>query len=336
MKQKKDLTVRRPVTNKSKKDKVKRKNFCLLPFAFCLFLLAGCSGQMTRIDENQLKLHAMVQANAQQIAALATRLEQNQQELYVVIENVQNDVAKVAVHVSVVADAQFQLNDAVQRSSQQATDEMTAFNQLVTDEMAALEQNQHDMSASLGGAIAGVQSETQKVAADVTAVTAEQARLYETVQENSAQLNDKVAAIEKTQQERQDTFGGMQDNIRAVASSIGALGEDVLRLQEMLQNNIRELVSIADVTGQKQIEFHQSMKEDLQTLDNSLASLTASQSRLQSRIEDMHNNAPDLGDVPAALDQLRDQLEELSRTGTVDEADAIEYELPQETANSVE
>ena len=61
-------------------------------------------------------------------------------------------------------------------------------------------------------------------------------------------------------------------------------------------------------------------------LDNSLASVKASQSRLQGRIEDMQNNAPDLGDMPAALDKLRDQLEELARARAIDEVDAMEYE----------
>ena len=314
MEQKKVLSVRGPVT----------RALLTVVIVTVGLSLAGCGGQMARIDESQSELQTMVEANAQQIAGIAARLEQNQQELHVVIENVQNDVAKVAVDVAAVAETQMKLHEAVQSSSQQ-----------VTGEMASLEQNQHDMSASLGRAIADVQSETRKVAVDVTAVTAEQAKLFETVRENNVQLNNKVAVIEQSEQERQGTIGGMQDNIRAVAASISALGEDMLRLQEILQNNIRELVSIADITGQKQIEFHQSTKEDLQTLDESLASLKTSQSKLHSRIEDMQNNAPDLGDVPAALDQLRDQLAELSHSSTVDEADSTEYESPAET-DSVE
>jgi len=214
----------------------------------------------------------------------------------------------------------------------------------VTGEMASLEQNQRDMSASLGQAIADVQSETRQVAVDVTAVTAEQAKLFETVRENNVQLDNKVAVIEQAQQERQDTISGMQDNVRAVAASISVLGEDMLRLQEILQNNIRELVSIADITGQRQVEFHQSMKKDLLALDESLGSIRQNQSKLQSGIEDMQNmqnNGPDLGDVPAALDQLRDQLAELSRSSTVDEVDSTEYEYesPPESStdtNSVE
>ena len=325
MEEKKGFSVRGPVT---------RVVLAVVIIAIGLGM-AGCGRQMAKIDENQFKLQTMVESNAQQIAAIATLLEENQEELHVVIENVKNDVANVAVDVAAVAEAQMKLHEAVQSSSRR-----------VTGEMAALEQNQHEMSASLGQAIAGVQSETRKVAVDVTAVTAEQVklhetvtaeqvRLYETVRENNVQLNNKVAAMEQAQQERQDTIGGMQDNIQAVAVSIGALGEDVLRLQEILQNNIRELVSIADITGKKQIEFQASMKKDIRTLDESLASLRTSQSTLQSRIEDMQNNAPDFSDVPAALDHLREQLAELSRTGTVDEADAIEYESPPE-ANDVE
>jgi hypothetical protein len=319
--------------------------------------LAGCGSnkQMARIDESQIKLETMVEGNAQQISDIAARLNQSQQELQVVIENVQNDVAKVAVEVAAVADVQMKLHAAVQSSSQKAT-----------SEMAALEQNQNDMSASLGRAIAGVQSETRKVAADVTAVTAEQAKLYDIVQENNVQMNNKVAAMEQTEQERQNTIGGMQTNIQTVAVSISALGEDVLKLQEILQNNIRELVSIADITSQKQIEFHQILKEDVQTLDESLASLKTSQNAMQSRIEDMQINAPDFSDVPAtldqlkasqialqsriedmqnnapdfnpvsaAIDQLRDQIEELSRNTTADDVDATEYDSPPQ-ANSIE
>ena len=317
MEQKRDFSVRGPVT----------RAMLTVVIVTVGLSLAGCSKQMARIDESQFKLQTMVEANAQQIAGIATRLDENQQELHAVIENVLDDVVKVAADVAAVADAQMKLHEAVHSSGQQ-----------VTGEMASLEQNQRDMSASLGQAIADVQSETRQVAVDVTAVTAEQAKLFETVRENNVQLDNKVAVIEQAQQERQDTISGMQDNVRAVAASISVLGEDMLRLQEILQNNIRELVSIADITGQRQVEFHQSMKKDLLALDESLGSIRQNQSKLQSGIEDMQNmqnNGPDLGDVPAALDQLRDQLAELSRSSTVDEVDSTEYELPAET-NSVE
>jgi len=290
---------------------------------------AGCGEQMARIDENQAKLQMMVKANALQINEIADRLEKNQQELYAAIESVKNDVARVSADVGAVAEAQTALNETVSSGSME-----------MSDRIAQIGQEQKAVSTSLGQAIAAVRTETGKVAADVTdvkadvaAVTAEQTRLYETVQENNVQLTDKVAALEQTQLDRQNTIGGMEDNIQEVAASIGALGEDVLRLQEILQSNIRELVSIADISGQKQSEFQASIQNDIKTLDDSIATLKASQEGLQSRIEQMQSDAPDLRDMPAAIDQLRDQLEELSLNQTsADDFGAIEYETSADTS----
>ena len=324
MKQKRGSSVRGPVAR------------TVLTVAIVAIALgsAGCGRQMAKIDENQAQLQMMIKANSLQIAEIAGRLEENQQELQAVIGSVQNDVAKVSADVAAVADAQMRLHETVQSGSLE-----------VSDKIAVIGQTQEALSVSLGRAISGVRGETQKVAADVinvaadvTAVTAEQAKLYETVQENNVQLTNKVAAIEQAQQERQNTVGSMEENINILASSIGALGEDVLKLQEILQSNIRELVSIAEVSGRRNDEFQQSIRTNLQTLDESLASLKAhqkdlrsrveaGQSELQSRIEQLKNEAPDLGDMPAAIDQLRDQLEELSRSQLpADDVDTIEYE----------
>jgi chromosome segregation ATPase len=281
---------------------------------------------MARIDENQAHLQMMVKANSLQITDIASRLEENQQELQAVIGSLQNDVAKVSADVAAVADAQMKLHETVQTGSLQVTDKITAIG-----------QTQKALSTSLGQAIAGVRGETQKVAADVTAVTAEQAKLYETVQENNLQLTDKVTVIEQAQRQRHNTIGSMEDNINALASSISGLGEDVLKLQEILQSNIRELVSIAEVSGQKNDEFQQSITTNLQTLDESLTSLKANQDNLQSRIEQMKNEAPDLRDMPAAIDQLREQLEELSRSRMpADEVGTIEYEAQETETDSIE
>ena len=318
MKQKRDFSVRGPVV----------RTVLTVAIVAIALGLAGCGRQMAKIDENQAQLQMMIKANSLQITEIASRLEENQQDLQTVIGSVQSDVAKVSADVAAVADAQMKLHETVQDGSLQ-----------VSDKIAAIGQTQKALSASLGRAISGVQGETQKVAAhvievaaDVTAVTAEQAKLYETVQENNLQLTNKVAVIDQAQRKRQNTIGSMEDNINALASSISGLGEDVLKLQEILQSNIRELVSIAEVSGQKNDEFQQSIRANLQTLDESLTSLKANQDNLQSRIEQMKNEAPDLSDMPAAIDQLRDQLEELSRSQLpADEVDTIEYEDSKDT-----
>ena len=298
--------------------------------------LAGCSEQMARIDEQQATLQMMVKANSLQVEDIATRLEKNQQQLNSLIESVQNNVAQVAVEVdqvsndvAAVADAQVKLQNTVLSNSRQ-----------VAEKISTLGKSQENLSAGLGQAISGVQSETRKVAADVTAVTAEQAKLSEVMQqsygllaENNQDLANKVAVIEQAQQERQNTIGGMEDNINALATNISGLGQDVLRLQELLQSNIRELVSIAEVSGRKQAEFQQGIRDSLQTLDDSFTSLKVSQNKLQSRLEQMQNDAPDLRDMPAAIDQLRDQLEELSRNQMpANDIGMIEYEASADTS----
>ena len=308
-----------------------------LAVVIAVFLgLTGCSNQMAKIDEQQATLQMMVKANSLQIEGMAARLEENQQQLNTLIESVQSNIAAVAVEVEqvaadvvIVSDAQTMLRETVISNNRQ-----------VTEKISTLGQSQEDLSAGLGQAISGVQSETRKVAtdltgvaADVTAVTTEQARLFEAMQQNNQDLANKVAVIEQAQQERQNTIGGMEDNINALATNISGLGQDVLRLQELLQSNIRELVSIAEVSGRKQAEFQQGIRNSLQTLDDSFASLKASQNKLQSRIEQMQNDAPDLRDMPAALDQLRDQLEELSRNQMpADDIGMIEYKASADTS----
>ncbi len=319
MKQKRDFSVRGPVV---------RTVLTVVIVAITLGS-AGCGNQMAKIDENQAQLQMMVKANSLQITKIAGNLEKSQQEFRAMIGSIQGDVTQVAADVSAVADAQMKLHAAVQDSSL-----------VVSEKIVAIGQEQKALSADLGRAIAGVQGETRQVAADVTAVaadvtavTAEQAKMYETVQANNLQLADKVAVIEQAQQKRQNTIGGMEENITSLAVSIGALGEDVLKLQEILQSNIRELVSIADISGQKQSEFQESMSKNLQTLDESLATLKASQNKLQNRIEQMRNEAPNLGEMPAAIDQLREQLEELSRSQeSADRFDTFEYETSEDTA----
>ncbi len=274
--------------------------------------LTGCGDQMAKINEQQATLQMMVKANALQIEEMTARLEKNQKEINTLVESVQSnvsavaaDVSEVANDVAAVADAQVNLQKTVQSNSRQ-----------VAERINTLGQSQQELSAGLGQAISSVQSETRNVAddlsgvaSDVAAVSSEQAKLFETVQMNNQVLTEKVAALEQSEQERQNTIGGMEENINALAANISGLGEDVLRLQELLQSNIRELVSIAEVAGQKQAEFQDSIRANLQTLDDSFASLETSQGTLQSRIEQMQNNAPDLSNMPEAIDQLRNQLE---------------------------
>lgn len=145
------------------------------------------------------------------------------------------------------------------------------------------------------------------------------------MQNNRQQLTNKVAVIEQSQQERQDTIEAMQENTQKVAARISTLGENLLKFQEILQNNIRELVGIIDVSGQEQLKFQEKIQRDLRALDDSVSAIKQSQNKLQRQIEDVQNRAEIMSsDVPAAIEQLED---ELTRNGTLDsDSEIVEIE----------
>ncbi len=196
--------------------------------------LAGCNDQMARIEESQLKLQAMAEANAEQIAFIATNLEQNQHELEVRVENVQNGTRDVAADMAAVADEQVKIYEMMQSNKQH-----------LSSEIAVIGQNQHELQSLIGT----VQNDTQTLTSTVASVTDEQIRLHQTVQENSRQMADMVAAIEQNQQEWQNTINSIQENVQRLTVSIDALGQNLLILQEVLQNSVRELAEIRGADG---------------------------------------------------------------------------------------
>ena len=151
------------------------------------FGLAGCGEEMAKIEEEQLKVQAMAEANAQQIAAIETQIKQNQQELRVGIEQVQNDIRKIAVDTATVSEEHLELQQSVQNSNQQTT-----------NKIVKLEQSRNELQAGIEEVRDNTQSAAADMSADIANVKDEQARLYETVQSNNQQFTNNVAVIKKT------------------------------------------------------------------------------------------------------------------------------------------
>jgi uncharacterized phage infection (PIP) family protein YhgE len=87
----------------------------------------------------------------------------------------------------------------------------------------------------------------------------------------------------------------------------------VLKLQDILQGNIRELVSMMNASGQGQLEFQAKTTAGLQALDDSISAIKQSQDQLQSRIDDVKSSTETISnEIPAIIEQLKD---ELSRIG---------------------
>ena len=262
------------------------------------FSLAGCNEEMARIENKQLDLQAMVETNAQQIAALGERIEQNQQELQAGIKQVQNDIRNVAANTAAVSEEQAKLQETVQNSDRQTT-----------EKIALLEQNQTELQAGINEVRDDSKNVAADMAADITAVTDEQTRLYETVQSNSRDFTSNMAVIEQNQQQWQGKVEELQQNFQVVTTTITTLADDLLKLQDVLQSNIRELVSVMDLSGQEQLKFQEKIQKDLLVFDNSISAVKQSQEKLLSQIEDVQNSAEIMSsELPAAIEQLREEI----------------------------
>lgn len=263
------------------------------------FGLAGCGEEMAKIEEEQLKVQAMAEANAQQIAAIETQIKQNQQELHTGIEQVQNDIRKIAVDTATVSEEHLKLQQSVQNSNQQTT-----------NKIALLEQSRNELQAGIEEVRDNTQSAAADMSADIANVKDEQARLYETVQSNNQQFTNNVAVIEQNQQQWEVKIEDLQENIQQVTTQISTLGDDLLKLQEVLQSNIRELAGMMDLNDKEQLEFREKIQQNLLVVDSSINAIRQSQEQLQIQIENVRSSAEIMStELPVAIEQLREQVE---------------------------
>jgi len=282
------------------------------------FGLAGCGEEMAQVQEKQLKLQSMVETNARQIAALGERIEQNQQQLSAGLEKVQNDIRNVAVNTAAISEEQARMQEAMQNSNRQTI-----------NKIALLEQNRNELHAGIEEVRDNNQNVAADMAADITNVKDEQARLYETVQSNGRQFTNNLAVIEQNQQQWQGKVEELQQNFQEVTTQISTIGNDLSKLQEVLQSNIRELAGMMDLSGREQLKFQEKIRSDLLAFNNSISALKQSQEQLQSRVEAVRSSAEIMSsELPAAIEQLR---EEMARNRSMETED---NQPPPETNNT--
>jgi chromosome segregation ATPase len=216
---------------------------------------------------------------------------------------------------------QVKLQKAVQNNAHQITTRLAAIEKNHDDLIAGMEAVQNDAQKVADG-MTSVADEQAKLYAGMTAVTNEQSRLSQTIQSNSQQLNDTSAAVEQNRQEWQTMMGSLQEDIQQVASNMNTLSSDLLKLQDVLQGNIRELVSMIDTSGQ--LEFQEATRTGLVALNASISSMKENQDRLQSQISDVQSSTESLGrEIPAVIEQIKD---EISRISTNQNEDYVESE----------
>ena len=250
--------------------------------------LAGCGKQMARIEENQLKLQALVELNAQQIGDVARRIEENQQALQDAIGNVRDSAQKLASDLASVAGEHAKLQKMVRDNNLQ-----------MTDKIAMMEQRQQNLQAG----IEDVRSGTGQVAADIVGLGDKQAKLEQMIEANSRTLVSKVAA------------------------SVDALEQNLLKLKEILQNDTRNLADIVQVIGQQQIEFEGKVERDIRGLAESMSAVEQNRAEFQKQVEEVQSNTQAMiNNLTTALEQLKARVSQtgpLESTESVETAVSV-------------
>ena len=281
----------------------------ILPFA-----AAGCGEQMTRMEDNQVKLQAMVAANARQLATISSQIHVNNADLQEGIQNLDQNDQSLAVQVTAVQDKQAQLHNTI-----------TSGDQALGRRMVALEENQQ----LLQDGVAQVADITQRTAADVTAVAREHATLHRLVQNNKQELAKNIATVANNQKTTHTGIGHLQQAGQHMAEQLVTLANEQQTLHAATQSqtqslaeriavvtqnqeNLRALVNeVSNTTTQtagdvtalttSQADIHKTLGTNQKIVTGQVAAVIENQQSVQASINDLHQKA-DL--TTASLDEL--------------------------------
>lgn len=283
------------------------------------FSLAGCGEEMAKMEAKQLKLQSDANTNAGQIAALSEKVEQNQQELSAGLDEVRIEIRNVVANAAEVSKKQAKLLEEIQKGNRQTA-----------NQVAQLEQNQNELQTGIEDVKDNTRNVASDMAADITNIKDEQARLYETMQSNDQKFTNDVAVIEQNHQQWQGKVEELQQNFQEVTTRLSTLGDDLLKLQGILQDNVREMTNMMELSGKEQTKYQETIRNNLLVLDKSISAIKQNQQQLQSQIVAVRNSAEIMSnELPAAIEQLREEMEQ-NRS-----IDAQESQPPPET-NSTE
>jgi len=309
--------------------------FCAL--AIPLFAVAGCDKQLARMEENQIKLQAMVAANARDLATISSQLDAGQGKINESIQTLDGDTQQVAANVASVRNEQRQFRDAV-----------AAGNEGLNRRIGSVEVNQR----SLQGSVAQVSDVTQRTATDLTALAREQAALQQTVRANQQELTGSLSTVANNQLRIVTGIGALHQGNQELAGDIAARHDT---LYAALQNSDKQLTEryAALTSGQSRLSAdvaqvhtqlntmtddltagNSSLKEQVaagqQTLTTQIAGLSASQQQLQTSVDTLgtkaDRTAADLADTKSSLQEaVRVRQEAL--TGRIDGLSAGQQQL---------
>jgi len=187
------------------------------------------------MEENQIRLQAMVAANARQLATVSSQIYVNNNEAQESIQKLDRNDQDLATGISTVQNEQGTLRDAV-----------TKGNQAIDKRMVALDENQRHLQDG----VSQVASVTQRTAADVTAIAREHATLHQMVQSSRKELGESIAAVAANGDKIRTDIGQLQQADQSMAERLVALAASQDRIYNGLEGMNKFMQAVAnDVTG---------------------------------------------------------------------------------------
>ncbi len=273
--------------------------------------VGGCGNKMARIEENQLKLQGLVEMNAHQISKTAQRAEQNQQDLQAAIKLIRDSTEELTAQIASLGS---------EHTNLQAT--MQANNAQMSDKIGGIEQKQQTFESEIDTyrgrietEISNVRAGTTQVAADLAAVADAHAKLEENARNDRQRADAKVSVLEQGLLKQREQIEAAAGNVRELTASVGALEENLVKLQSLLQNDVQNLADVIKVVGQGQIEFEDNVERRIGELVGSMGLLEQSQAALRKQAEETtSSNQVMISNLAATLDQLKNRLSSLAPT----------------------
>ena len=255
----------------------------LLCIVAVLFLaVAGCHDeQLTRMEDNQIKLHAMVAANAQQIATVSSQVHTGTEELRAGIQDLDEDTKQVAAGVQAAQEQQIELHNTIASGQEGLNERMTQ-----------LDKNQK----ALAGEVAGVAGVTSRTAADLATLADRHAAMFETIRANQLELTGGIETVVANQQRLDTGLSDLHDADKALAGDIAALADRQDTMFTTMQDyNGRLNEQLAALTA-----GHERLDGDLgnvhglmQVLAADVAGIASEQTVLQTALQDQSNALTD-------------------------------------------
>jgi len=233
----------------------------------------GCDDRLARMEENQIRLQAMVAANARQLATVSSQVYVNNNEVQEGIQKLDRNDQDLGTGISTVQNQQDALHGTV-TSAHQATDKR----------MATLDENQRLLRDGVSQ-VAGV---TQQTASDVTAIAREHATLHQMVQNSRRELGESIAAVAVTQEKTRTDIGQLQQADQRMAEQLVALAAGQDRIYSGLDGLDKFMRLVAnDVTGisQGQAALQQTLNEHRATFAEKSAILEQNQRTTQTALD---------------------------------------------------